>query len=257
MTIDTTNRLTAVERLHVPQDVQKDLVTFLEQMTACYHDDLLAVIAFGSAVTGDYVEGISDINLLVIYADLNISDLQVVTKLAQRWLTKRKFAPRFLSQRNLVSSAKYFPIDLLEMRDAYVVLQGEDLLASLTIARPDLRWQLAHDIKNMRMRIKQQFWRTAGDARMMRRILLQRFSSLLHLMRALLFLQHQSPQLSHQAIVAAAVPALHIDPAFAQWMVELKHGAQHPNQQELVHAFEQLMELIRVLDDAIDGLTDA
>lgn len=245
---------TGFDQLQVTDRVRKELEEFVSQLVGFYRGELVSVVVFGSAVSGGYVEGSSDLNLLVVYSDLNIADLGAVAKLAQRWLRKRRFAPRFLSRRNLTESARYFQIDLLEMRDAHVVLCGEDVLAGLEVRPADLRWQLAHEVKRMRMRIKQQFWRAAGDARRMRQVLLQRFSSLLHLTRALLFLQGKPAPLDHEAIAAVAARELGLEADFAVRLFALKAGRWKASRVELIEAFPKLMEMIRRIDSQVDQL---
>ena len=103
---------------------QQGLQEFVSQICELYGEDLISVTAFGSAVTGDYDAAESDINLLVVYSDLDIVELARVADLSRRWLRKHKFAPRFLSKRNIEESADYFQIDFLSMRDAHVVICG-------------------------------------------------------------------------------------------------------------------------------------
>lgn len=244
--------LTGLDRLQVPERVRQDLAEFVTQLAGFYREDLVAIIAFGSAVSGGYEEASSDVNLLVVYSDLNIADLGAVAKLSQRWLRKRRFAPRFLSVRNLRQSARYFQIDLVDMREAHVVLCGEDVLAEFEVSPSDMRWQLAHEVKRMRMRIKQQFWRAAGDERRMRAVLLDRFSSLVHLMRALLFLMGKPAPLAHGELLETAVRELGIDEEFADRMLALKTGERKARSAELIEAFSKLMETIRRIDAQVD-----
>ena len=77
------SRIAGLEQLKVPADIRMDLEQFLDQLIAAYDSDLVSIIAFGSAVTGDYAEKTSDVNLLVIYADLEVGELKAVAKLAQ------------------------------------------------------------------------------------------------------------------------------------------------------------------------------
>lgn len=241
----------ALARLTIPDKVRKDLEEFVTQLVALYREDLVSIMVFGSAVTGDYEEKSSDVNLLVIYSDLNIADLDAVTKLAQKWLKRRRFAPRFLSLRNLTASSRYFQIDLLEMRDAHLKLYGSNPLGATETRPADMAWQLAHEIKRMRMRVKQQFWRAAGDRTAMRRILLARFSSLVHLTRALLHLKGAAPPLSHAEILRLAVQNLKLDAEFAVQMLALKKNEGRPDLNAL---FTGLMEAIRTIDEEVDRL---
>lgn len=247
-----TSTLTSIDQLKVSDELRKDLAEFVSHLIEFYKGDLLSVTAFGSAVAGGYSETSSDLNLLVIYSDLNIADLKGVAKLAQHWLKKRRFMPRFLSARNLANSARYFQIDLMEMRDAHVVLYGQDMLAEVKLCRSDLHWQLSHEIKRMRMRIKQQFWRTAGDAPVMQDILIHRFSSLLHLTRVLLYLEGKPASSSPEAVAEAAVTELGIDVAFVRQMQALKSGELKLKEDDQVNAFSRLMDTVRLVDERVD-----
>jgi predicted nucleotidyltransferase len=246
--------LTGLERLKISTEVRRDLGEFISRLMGLYKEDLVSITAFGSAVSGDYMERASDVNLLVVYSDLNIANLTAVARLSRLWLKKRRFAPRFLSVRNLTQSARFFQIDLLEMRQAYEVLYGKDVLAGLEVLPAGMLWQLSHEIKRMRMRIKQQFWRAAGDPRLMRTVLTGRFSSLLHLMRALLFLQKRAVPVSLRETAEVAARELKIDAEFARQMLALKAGELRLNSDALIAAFPRLMEMIRVVDGQVDLL---
>jgi hypothetical protein len=152
----------------------------------------------------------------ILIADDDAGLQGLVSKLAAKWFRKRRIAPRFLSVRNVAGPARYFQIELLDMRDAHVVLYGEDVLAGLEVSRADMRWQLAHDVKRMRMRVKQQFWKAAGDPKLMRLILIQRFTSLVHLMRALLFLENRPASPGHLQVIEAAIQDFGIDGDFSR-----------------------------------------
>ena len=79
MPTSTTGKL---EALLVPTDVRRGIEEFIEHVAAAYGENLLSIIAFGSAVTGEYDAGESDVNLLVVHASLDIEDLERVGDLA-------------------------------------------------------------------------------------------------------------------------------------------------------------------------------
>jgi predicted nucleotidyltransferase len=244
--------LTGLEQLKVSNEIRRDLETFVHQLTELYKKDLVSITVFGSAAAGQYSQQTSDVNLLVVYSELNIVDLKAVAKLACEWAKKRNFSPRFLSKRNLLSSIRYFQIDWVDMKDAHIVLYGEDVLAGIEVHPSDMHWQVAHEIKRMRMRIKQQFWRACGDEALLRRIIIERFSSLLHLMQALLFLHHKAKTTTESNVVEMAVREFGIDPNWARKLQELKNGSINLSRDELMDAFAGLMDIIRLVDAATD-----
>jgi predicted nucleotidyltransferase len=240
------------DQLKVPDTVKKELNEFLSQIIKLYADDLVSIMAFGSSATGDYVESTSDINLMIVYSDLNITDLNSVAQLARTWLKKRAFSPRFISMNNLSNSSRFFQIDMLEMKDMHVTLFGKDLLSDIPVVREGLHWQLSYEIKAMRMRIKQQFWRSCGDDRLMYRILLERFTSIIHLSRVLLYLMNRPVSSSFDEILSVAVNEIGIPLVFVEKMNALKTNKSKLNSKELIQLFTELMDVIRIIDTKTD-----
>lgn len=241
-----------IDQLKVPDSVKKDLVEFLNQILKLYSDDLISIMAFGSSTTGDYVENASDINLMIVYSDLNITDLNSVAQVSRAWLKKRSFSPRFISMNNLTSSSRFFQVDMLEMKDMHITLYGKDLLNDISIVKPSLHWQLSYEIKAMRMRIKQQFWKSCGDEFLMRRILLERFTSITHLSRVLLHLQGKPVPVDYNGIHTMAVEELGLSAEYFNKMKSLKEGKAKFDNKALIQMFTELMDVIRIIDAKSD-----
>src|SRR5258706_8617046 len=221
-----------ISALRVSLAIQEGLRDFVSQVIRLYGADLVSVCAFGSAVTGDYDSEESDINLLIVYSDLEIVELARVADLSRHWLRKKKFAPRFLSKRNVDDSAAYFQVDFLSMRDAHVVICGEDVLAGIRMRPEQLRWQIAYEVKAMRMRLKQQYWRTVDEPQRMRVVLTDRFTSLVHLMRALLLLRDLPAPSMRRETLDEAASQFGIDRDFAVRLLNLR-GGKNPDREAL------------------------
>jgi hypothetical protein len=141
---------------------------------------------------------------------------------------------------------------MLEMKDAYVVICGEDLLKDIAINSQNLQWQLSYEIKAIRTRLKQQFWATTGDPGRIRRVLLERFTSLIHLSRVLLYLRKKETPTSHRKIMEVASSDLGIAKDFIEMMFKLKSNEIKLGQKEAVKAFTDMMEAVRVVDKHVD-----
>jgi len=241
-----------LEKLQIPQPIKTDLQEFLKQIIHLYNGDLVSIMAFGSSATGDFIENSSDVNLMIVYSDLNITDLNSVAQIARTWLKKRSFSPRFISMNNLTGSSKFFQIDMLEMKDMHITLYGKDLLNDMTIVKSGLHWQLSYEIKAMRMRIKQQFWRSCGDDHLMQRILLERFTSIIHLSRVLLYLMNKPVSSGFEEILQAASFEIGIPDVFIEKMTSLKKKKAKFESKELIQLYTQLMDVIRIIDTKSD-----
>jgi hypothetical protein len=241
----------SVDALTIAPEVRRDVAEFVDQVATAYGTSLVSIFAFGSVVTGDYDPGESDVNLMVVDASIDVEDLERVGDLSRKWLKRRLIAPRFLSRRNFDDYVRMFQVDMLSMRGATVTLAGEDLISGVAIDASALRWQAAYEIKAMRLRIKQQFWRVEADNRLLRSIILQRFTSLTHLMRAALLLQGAPAPAGRADVVEAAITHLGLQRSLADAVANLRREHTPPAHAELVTIFKALLDAIRLVDAAV------
>lgn len=242
-----------IQALTLPRRVQRDLTTFCEQLLELYGDDLLSLTVIGSAAGTTYREQDSDLNLLVVYSDLNVADLAAVAGLARTWLKRRRFAPRFLSRRNLLSSAGVFALDTLDMLERRAVLFGEDLVAQCSVDPKALGWQVSSELKSMRLRVKQQFWRAGAGPRSLTRLVAQRYGSLRLLARGLLVLTGADPGSAPERLHPSLAEAFGLSLDLLNGLEAIRRGTVRPTAAEARQAFANLMEVIRVLDDRAEG----
>lgn len=244
-----------LQRLNISNSVKNDLEKFVSAIIDSYGHNLIGIWLFGSSVSGDYIESQSDMNLLIVYSELDIDDLEKISGLAQKWFKKRRFAPRFLSKRNLLESAKFFQIDWMEIRDASMLLYGQNILDELPVSFIDMKWQLSHEIKRMRMRIKQQFWKSIHDTKLMNSVLIQRITSIVHLMRVYLFLKTKvTPPTSNREIIDMCSKHIHIEKQFIETILAAKNSGKLIDKESMPDYFTRLLNHIRLIDQATDNL---
>jgi hypothetical protein len=126
--------------------------------------NIQAITLYGSAVREDYRPGRSDINLLVILEHIDVPILNGVLDTVsggQRY----GFAPFFLTEGDLRSSADVFPVKFLMMQDSYRVLWGRDVLGELEISRENLRLRCEQKAKNLLLRLRRHYLMGGGRRR--------------------------------------------------------------------------------------------
>ena len=108
------------------------------------------------------------------------------------------------------------------------------------------------------MRIKQQYWRAAGNQPALNSIIIDRVSSIVHLMRVFLFLKTKSrPPVAVGDVVAQAAQSLSFETSFVETVIAMKKSRKSFKRGELPANFQKLLELIRILDQATDSLSVA
>jgi hypothetical protein len=208
----------------------------------------------GSAATADFLSESSDINLLVVFSELDLNDLQVVAPQAHTWWKRNRISPRFISHNNLLSMVRYFPIDFWTMQRSRVVLAGQDVMQEIEVRKEDLIWQLRHEIKGLRTRVKQQFWRTWNHRRFAQANLLASFSTLIHLLTVTLYLKGIDVPDRLEGVLERARGALGIQSDFGQAMLLVKQGQVAVRRADIFRRYESLLDFIRELDEITEAI---
>jgi predicted nucleotidyltransferase len=117
-------------------------------------DKLHACCLYGSAVRGNAIEGVSDLNLLIV---LNESDAAAHEAVARALKGLPHIDPFVLGRRGFERSARAFATKFASIRRNYRVLHGPDPLAGLTID-PELEKFLCEQaVRNLRLRLVYSF----------------------------------------------------------------------------------------------------
>lgn len=237
------------EILKIPLVLKAELKPYCEKLLVILNEKLISVNVVGSAVTADFYADYSDVNLLFVFSELGLKDLEAVAPMVNKWWKKHRFSPRFISKANLITSLNYFPIDFWVMQHKHYVLFGEDILNGLVIEKKDLLWQLIHEVKGLRMRIKQQFWRTSKEAYFAKKNILADFNTLYCLLKVIFYLNGLPiPEASSQFINQVR-QELEIESGFLESAISLKQGKIKLGKQNIFVFFDGLLNSIRRLDE--------
>ena len=111
------------------------LQKFCSRIIGALAGKVFSLNVVGSAVSSDYLSGVSDINLLIILDGLDLEDIRpLVPDVKKFWLGKR-ISPRLISRRNLDEAIRYFPVDFWNMQRQHTVLYGQDMPSEIVIRR--------------------------------------------------------------------------------------------------------------------------
>lgn len=157
---------------------------YVGRLREVYGSDLVAAALYGSAARGDYREGVSDLNLLVVLRGVDAARLRRGSALAREWVAQGNPPPLLLSEAEWRGSADVFSIEYADIRDAHLVLHGDDLFADLTIDWLDLRLQTERELRESEIRLRERYLLVAESPEELGRLLKQSFPTFLTLFRA-------------------------------------------------------------------------
>jgi predicted nucleotidyltransferase len=112
--------------------------------------NLYSCCVYGSAVRGNFIEGVSDINLLIV---LNLSDPAAHELVGRVIGGEERVDPFILGRAGFERSARAFASKFSSIKRNYEVLHGADPLASVTIDPSLERFLCEQALRNLRLRM--------------------------------------------------------------------------------------------------------
>ena len=168
--------------------VTKAIDVFMPILTGVYGDSLVMTALYGSAAAGGWVQGVSDINILIVVDNADPTRLFELGKSARKTLAKYRITPHILSKKELLTSSDIFPVEYLELKNTMLLIQGDDLFIEMEIANKNLRHQVESMLRGSVQTLRQIILGTSGDSRLLKRTLSDWAGSQLSLFRALISL---------------------------------------------------------------------
>jgi len=107
---------------------------------------LRSATLFGSAARGEHIAGLSDVNVLLLFTDINAPTLARAAPVVRRHAAEG-LNPLPLEREEWERARDVFAIELLDMRDAREVLFGADPLDGVEVEPAALRLQAERELR--------------------------------------------------------------------------------------------------------------
>ena len=146
--------------VNLPPEMRAALDQAVAALKSKLQENLHSLIIYGSAVRGNVVPGVSDLNLLVV---LREPTAEAHLAIGEAIRGPVRIEPFVLSRDGIERSLQAFAIKFRSIRRHYRVLHGEDLLANLEVDEALLRFLCEQAVRNLRLRITHAFITMAGD----------------------------------------------------------------------------------------------
>jgi predicted nucleotidyltransferase len=205
---------------------ETNLNDFVSRLRATGETNLVSIILYGSAVAGDYVVEHSDVNLLCVLRETSFASLQTLAPAVGWWRAQKNRAPLVMGMEELRRSADVFSIELLDMRESYRVLWGEDVLSTLVVPVKLHRVQLEYELREKTILLRQGLLLAAGNASAIWALLLRSLPAFATLFRHALLELGEPATVSKREVVQKLAAKVGCDPgAFLHLLDVREHKA--------------------------------
>jgi hypothetical protein len=229
-----------------------DFVTAVQQALA---ERLRSIVLFGSAATGDFVEGVSQYDLLIVLDRLSPGDLAALGPAIRRWHKAGRPLPLLFTPERLAASTDAFAMEFLDLQQSRRVLQGDDPFAALDIDPAHVRMHLERELRGKALALRDRYVLAADHSGRIADLLTDSLSTFLSLFRTALRLYQ--PEVPAQKLDAMHALAKYIsfDPQPFVRVEELKEGRVRHRDIDTSELFARYSEAIEVVCDAVDSRT--
>lgn len=137
--------------MNLPPEMQAALDSVLAALKSRLRDNLYSCALYGSAVRGNIVSGVSDLNLLIVLAESTPEAHAVIAEALRG--SKVEIEPFILGREGLERSQRAFAVKFHSIRRHYRVLHGADPLKDLAIDTDLHRFLCEQAVRNLRLRM--------------------------------------------------------------------------------------------------------
>lgn len=184
---------------------------FARDLSDALGDDLRSVVLYGSVPRGEAVEGVSDLNVLVLVEDAAPARLEAAASCVKAWHESAGAMPLVFTPEEWRRSSDVYPIEVADMRSAHRVVTGDDPLAGMSVSLRHMRLQTERELRGKLVHLRGRFF-AAGRSDALGRLLLAAAPSVATYLRTILRLQRRDVPPDTREVARAAARVVGGDP---------------------------------------------
>jgi predicted nucleotidyltransferase len=185
--------------------------SFVEELRGATGERLQAAALFGSAARGEWIEGVSDVNVLVLLDSLD-SALLATAAPAVRHALDAGVTPLVMELDEWRRAADVFSIEVADMKDAHVALFGDDPVTGPEIDPPTLRLQAERELRAKLLHLHGGMLVAADDPQRLGRLFALSLPSFVTYMRAALRLAGEAVPADSRSVIDRACALVGAEP---------------------------------------------
>ena len=231
----------------IPETVQSRVKRYLSQLKKGLGSQLEAVLLYGSVARGEYVEGHSNINLLLMLQTYSLKNLQHCGTLHQKWQNHEIVPPLVLTALELRRSFSLFPLEYVEIMENHLVLQGGNPFLGLDIDDQNLFDHCHKELYGNLVRTRQCFIEGHGRPEAIRAVLALSLTALLPSLRGVFRVLGYPTRGTSQETITSLNNLLQVNDSVFLEVLEMKQGLRTPGIKALPDLFYRYVQSLEAL----------
>jgi hypothetical protein len=227
---------------------------FVTHLCKALPDRVRSVVVFGSAAAGDFVEGASTYDLLILVDRLGLDELEAMGPAIRDWRESGHPLPLLFTPEQFAASADAFALEFVEMKQARTVVYGDDPVAGLAIDPAQIRMHLERELRGKGLALRDKYVLAAGDRKMTVTLLTDSVSTFLSLFRSTLRLYRENVPAKKLDALRALAAEISFDPQPFLIVEEMWRGRRSSRSVDVRTLLDQYWQAIETVTNAVDRL---
>ena len=226
----------------------------IDDYTQLFGDDLISIMLYGSAASGDYIPGKSDINFLIMLSEKGIDSLDRTFDLIARWKKRNVATPLFLTEAYVSTSLDVFPIEYLNFQNSYKLVYGKDILKDLSFDRGFLRMQCEREVKGKLLLLREAFLESRGKGKDLQQLIAQSLGAFIAIFNGLLHLKGEELPRHKRDVIKNVCQAFDMDNDLFAKLLDVKEKRVKLSGPEITNLFKAYLKQVQKLWKVVDTL---
>jgi predicted nucleotidyltransferase len=235
---------------------EKRIGEFVERLKESEGANLQSVILYGSAASGNYDPEFSDINLLCVVRDTGFAALTRMAPVVQWWAEAQR-VPLVIGREELERCTDVFSIEIIEIKERYRVLYGDDVIQGLSPPMHLHRAQLEYELREKAILLREQLLLAVGDERRTWSVLMLSFSALVTLFRHALIAAGQDRPATSQTTLDAIGSRFSCDTSGFREVLEVREHRKRQREVALRDVTQRYVAAVEQVAAAVDRMLDS
>ncbi len=240
-----------MEELKISGKLKNIIQQFIKGLKDIYQDELISIILYGSAASGEFIEKHSNLNVLTILSNTNLENLKRASPLINKFSLINSL---FLTEDYIRRSTDVFPIEFLDIQENYSVLYGKDILKGVNIDIRNLKFQCEQELKAKLITLRQLYLKINRDKHALKDLLFRSITSILHISRNVLRLKGKEPPYKKDEILKELAGEFQIDTCVWEKILAAKNKQIKLGSRDIESLFVNFISELEKIVDIVDRL---
>jgi len=247
--------LKTVSRIEPAEEVLVASRRWLSPMRAAIDRDFVAAYLTGSVLTQGFDPTRSEVNVLLVGRDLDVDTLDAAARVLPDSKQRPRFAPLFMTERQIQKSLDSFPIEWTEIHERHLLIEGQDVLGNLQVPRTYLRLQCEHELRAKLILLRQSYVLSGARPDRLEAVLRSSASGFATLFRTLLRLAGETPPADSAQVIerVATVHRVQAEGLLGAYLVRADQRRYRGH--EMLAIYRKFLIEIERLVSAIDSMS--